>query len=182
MFLMFLAEGFEETEAITPLDMLRRAGADIKTVSITKNREVTGSHGITVTADCTLQTVPNEPVEMVILPGGMPGAKNLYACEEVKNVVVNTYNAGGFVAAICAAPFILGQLGLLNGKKATCYPGFEEQLTGAKITGRGAVRDGNIITAAGMGVAAEFGYELIKAVKGKQEADKVVNSILKVIR
>ncbi len=173
----FLADGFEEVEALTPLDMLKRAGADIKTVSITENKAVTGSHGITVIADITLSEAKELP-ELVILPGGMPGASNLRASETVCDTVIRTYENGGIVAAICAAPFILGELGLLKEKEAICYPGFEDKLVGAEISSKKVVRDGNVITAAGMGVAISFGAELVKAIFGANEAERITNSIL----
>lgn len=173
----FLAEGFEEVEALTPLDMLIRSGADIKTVSITSSKDVVGAHGITVKADLTLSDVKERP-EMVILPGGMPGAVNLRNSEDVCRVVKDTYENGGFVAAICAAPFILGELGLLDGKEAICYPGFEAHLKGANISERKVVSDGRVITAAGMGVAQQFGAELISVLYGREKAEKVLKSIL----
>ena len=178
MVLMFLAEGFEETEAICPLDMLRRAGVDVKTVSITKDRTVKGAHGITVCTDCTVHNLPKTPPEMVVLPGGMPGANNLNECDAVKYMAADTYARGGFVAAICAAPFILGKMGLLKGRKATCYPGFEAQLEGASVVPERVVRDGNVITAVGMGAALEFGRELICALKGRDSAMAVYSSVL----
>ena len=173
----FLADGFEEVEALTPLDMLLRAEKEIKTVSIKPSKQVTGAHGITVTADMTLGEIDTLP-ELVILPGGMPGAKNLRGCAEVCKVVTDTYKNGGFVSAICAAPFILGELGLLDGKKATCYPGFEKSLIGAKVTGEKVVRDGKIITAAGMGAALPFAKELVSALCGESKADEIMRSII----
>ncbi len=173
----FLADGFEEVEALTPLDMLRRAGADVKTVSITENRTVMGAHKIPVVADLTVKELTKETPEMVILPGGMPGAKNLRSSKEVCRLVSETLEAGGFAAAICAAPFILGELGLLRGKRATCYPGFEKDLKGATLAEEKVVRDGKVITAAGMGVALPFGAELVAALFGKEKAAAILDSI-----
>ncbi|MBQ7125171.1 MAG: DJ-1/PfpI family protein [Clostridia bacterium] len=173
----FLADGFEEVEALTPLDMLIRSGAEIKTVSITSSKEVVGAHGITVKADLTIDEVKEKP-KLVILPGGIPGALNLRESKVVCNTVKDTYENGGFVAAICAAPFILGELGLLDGREAICYPGFEDRLYGAKISEKKVVSDGRIITAAGMGVAQEFGAELIAALFGEEKAKSVLRAIL----
>ncbi len=173
----FLADGFEEVEALTPLDMLIRAGAEIKTVSITDKKEVKGAHGITVTADLTVSEARETP-ELVILPGGMPGALNLRRSSAAADAVLRTYKNGGYVSAICAAPFILGELGLLDGKEAVCYPGFEDKLHGAVLSSKKVVRDGKIITAAGMGVAVEFGAMLISALYGEQAAESVLKAIL----
>ena len=178
MILVFLANGFEEIEALTPVDMLRRAGSDVKTVSITDSKTVTGSHGIPVEADLTIKEIPSEIPELVILPGGMPGAKNLRASETVCNTVINANKSGKYIAAICAAPFIFGQLGLLEGKKATCYPGFENELKGAKVSKKHVVTDGNIITAAGMGAALEFSAALIEVLFGKEKANSILKSII----
>ena len=178
MVYFFFAEGFEETEAITPLDMVRRAGVAAKTVSISKKKEVTGSHGITIVCDMLLKDIPDETPDMVVLPGGMPGAKNLRACSELCALLENTAAKGGMIAAICAAPYILGELGLLEGKKATCYPGFEDRLTGAEVRSERVVRDGRLITAAGMGVALGFGKAIVDALCGKKEADRIQDAIL----
>ena len=175
----FIADGFEEVEALCPLDMLRRAGADIKTVSITPSKEVTGSHAICVKADITLKEIDELP-EMVILPGGMPGAKNLRNSAEVCRIVTDTYENDGYLAAICAAPFILGELGLLQGKQATCFPGFEKSLTGAILSSEKVVRDGKVITAAGMGAAIPFGAELVKTLFGLEKAEALLKAILAV--
>jgi len=176
MVYMFLADGFEESEAIVPLDMLKRGGVDIKTVSITDNNIVNGSHGIAVMTDITVSEMTDEPLEMVILPGGMPGASNLRSNEAVVKAVTETYNNGGYVAAICAAPYILGELGLLKGKKAVCYPGFEDKCPGAVMLDRQVSVDGNVITGRAMGAACEFGLALASALRGKEAADKVASS------
>ena len=162
MIIVFLANGFEEIEALTPLDLLRRAGKEILTVSITNERAVTGAHGITVLVDLTKDELTHVCDEMLILPGGMPGTKNLDASPLTDRLIEEVLENGGRLAAICAAPMVLGKRGLLEGKRATCYPGFEEYLTGATVGGK-VIRDGRIITAAGMGVAQEFGLEIISA-------------------
>lgn len=177
MVYMFFADGFEESEAIVPLDMLKRGGVDIKTVSITDSNFVTGSHNITVKTDLTVSEITDEPLEMVILPGGMPGASNLRASDAVVSAVIKTAENNGYVAAICAAPYILGELGLLKGKKAICYPGFDDRLIGAQVVIDDVVCDGNFITAIGMGAALKFGYALVSLLKGREVADKIAKSI-----
>ena len=183
MIIEFLADGFEEVEALTPLDILRRAGADVKTVSVNDGKTVTGAHGITVFADETVSFADKaENVEMVILPGGMPGARNLFESQAVIRTVKTVYGQNGRIAAICAAPFILGRLGLLEGKRATCYPGFEPELAGALCgdTSRGGivVTDGQITTATGMGVAVRFGAELAGLLYGRVKAREILDSIM----
>ena len=174
----FLADGFELVEAMTPVDMLRRAGADIKTVSITSDKAVKASNGVTVIADITLSDISDILPDMVILPGGMPGASNLRACKKVCDLVCTCYDKEIPIGAICAAPYILGELGLLKGKKAICYPGFEGKLVGAEISDKNCVRDGNIITAAGMGAALAFSSELVSILYGKEMAEDILKSII----
>lgn len=159
MVYMFLADGFEETEAIGCLDVLRRAEIDVKTVGIS-GKNVTGSHGVTVVADLDADAIDVACVEGVILPGGMPGTLNLQADERVVGMVEFCADNGNLVAAICAAPMILGQLGLLEGKMAVCYPGFEEHLKGAIIEDALVAIDGNIITAKGAGASMLFGARI----------------------
>lgn len=172
MIYMFLADGFEEVEALTPLDLLIRAGADIKTVGIGGKR-IRGSHGIEISADLSADELTSLTAEMIILPGGMPGTLNLEASHTVMDAVKLASESNAFIAAICAAPSILGHAGLLNGKTAVCFPGFEDSLMGAKVSECGVVKDGNIITAAGMGVALEFGLALVEALYGKEKADEL---------
>jgi len=178
MVYIFLAPGFEEIEALCPYDLLFRANIDVKLVSVTSDKQVTGAHGITVTADSTLAKLGRELPELVMLPGGMPGTKNLLANAELKEFIVAAYELGSFVAAICAAPSVLGAYGLLEGKKAVCYPGFEQYLEGADVLYEKAVRDGKIITSRGMGTAMEFGLLLVEALRGKSTADKIRESVL----
>ena len=168
MIYLFLADGFEEIEALTPVDVLRRCGKDIKTVSI-DTEYVTGSHKITVKADMTIESL-SEDGEMYILPGGMPGADNLEKCKKLCEILTKANESGKYIAAICAAPKVLGKLGILKGKKAVCYPGFENALLGAEITNSPVVKDGNIITANGMGSALAFSLALAHAVSDKAEA------------
>ena len=177
MIYMFLANGFEETEAIAPLDLLVRAGADIKTVAVgCGGRTVVGAHGIAVTADITEDEVVCGDIDMVILPGGLPGATNLDESKTVDAALAYASEKGAYLAAICAAPMILGKRGYLRGKRATCYPGFEGYLEGALTVPAKVVRDRNIITAVGMGAALEFGLELVEALYGKETADNLRNS------
>jgi 4-methyl-5(b-hydroxyethyl)-thiazole monophosphate biosynthesis len=169
----FLADGFEEIEAISPIDILRRAGILVKTVGV-GGKTVTGNHSITVTADILPSEIElDERLEMVVLPGGMPGADNLQNCEEVVNALNFAAKNERYIAAICAAPKILGANGLLCGKKATCFPGYEKELAGALVTSESVVTDGNIITAKGAGAALLFGFELVSALKGKETAEKI---------
>ena len=174
---IFFGTGYEEIEALTVVDILRRAKEDIVMVSITGEREVTGSHGISVQMDQLLTEVNFEEIDGIVLPGGMPGTKNLEACGALMEQVDAFVKEGKLVAAICAAPSILGQLGLLKDKKATCYPGFEDALTGAKLTGAGVVTDGNITTARGLGYALDLGIELASLLVDRPVALQVKDSI-----
>lgn len=177
MILMFLANGFEEIEALTPLDCLRRMDEEVVTVGI-GGREITGSHGITVLADTDDQHLPTAAPDMVILPGGMPGSATLDASPVVDRVLADAAARGAYLAAICAAPMVLGKRGYLNGKSATCYPGFEEHLHGATVRRDvGVVQDGNIITAAGMGVALDFALALVATLKGNAAAAELRASL-----
>ena len=178
MVYMFLADGFEEVEALCPLDLLRRAGAEVKTVGIT-GKIVTGSHNISVTADIAAEDVVlDRNLEMIILPGGMPGTTNLDASGTVHEAIRYAAERGITIGAICAAPMILGKLGYLSGRSAICYPGFEGELKGATISEKRVVRDGNIITGAGMGVALEFGLALVSVLKGEDAARKLRAAVL----
>lgn len=152
----FLANGFEEVEGLGPVDILRRGGITIKTVSVTGSREVETSHGVTVLADTTFEQEDFEDAELLMIPGGMPGSTNLNEHQGVKAVLKRQYEKGKLVAAICAAPMVFGSIGILNGKKATCSPGFEKYLDGATYTSDLCTVDGNIIT--GKGPAATFPY------------------------
>ena len=177
MVYLFLVNGVEEVEALFPLDLLRRGGVQVTTLGIGGD-EVVGSHGIRIHADARDLFFRDSAPEMVILPGGMPGATNLDASPIVEQAIRACVASGGYLAAICAAPFLLGKRGLLQGKEAICYPGFENELAGATISKKKVVRDGKIITAAGVGVAKEFGLELLRALKGDAAADSVKEKIL----
>ena len=205
MIYMFLAPGFEEVEALAPLDLLRRAGLEVTTVAVrTAERSamlahylnvgtcatnlwsgdslaVTGAHGITVTADISEGVFARRlnrdfAPEALILPGGMPGTTNLDASPVVELALELASAKGAYLCAICAAPMVLGKRGYLKGKRATCFPGFEEYLKGAAVGGK-VIRDGKIITAAGMGVAQEFGFELISALVSPEKAGEIREAI-----
>lgn len=178
MVYMFLANGFEETEALSPLDLLLRAGAEVKTVAVgTETKTVVGAHGIKVEADIREDEIIFENIEMVVLPGGLPGATNLDASKTVEKVLAYADGEGAYIAAICAAPMVIGKRGYLLGKRATCYPGYEPELKGAVPVPAKVVRDGRFITAVGMGASLEFGLELVSALKGKETAEKLASAI-----
>lgn len=169
MVAVFLANGFEEIEALTVVDMLRRVGVETVTVGV-GSKTVVGTHGITVFADTEDTALTRDAWNAVVLPGGLPGTTNLEACDTVKRCVDATAKAGGYLCAICAAPSVLGHFGYLQGKRATCYPGFEEELCGATVTGDGVVQDGKIITAKGAGVSLPFALAVVAALTSPEIA------------
>ncbi|MDA3817988.1 MAG: DJ-1/PfpI family protein [Prolixibacteraceae bacterium] len=168
-----LASGFEETEAIVPTDVWRRAGFHVELVSITNNLQVTGGHEITVLADTTFDKTDYSAFDMIFLPGGIPGATNLDNHEGLKNQLKNFADNDKVIGAICAAPLVLGHTNLLKGKKATCFPGFEDELTGAKVTGNPIETDGKIITGTGAGVAMQFALTVVAFFNGQEVSDKL---------
>jgi len=174
---IFLANGFEEIEGLTVVDLLRRAGIEIDMISITEQREVTGSHNIKVTSDKLFSEADYESYDMLVLPGGMPGTLNLGAHEDLVALIKNYQKEGKWITAICAAPSILGDNNILEGKKAICYPGYEERLTKAIITNEKVVTDQNIITSRGMGTAIDFGLVIIEKLINQETALKIKNSI-----
>ncbi|MBQ7761268.1 MAG: DJ-1/PfpI family protein [Clostridia bacterium] len=181
MVYLFLAEGFEEVEALTPLDFLRRAGVEVTTVCVGDNPDkiATGSHKIPVLCDISEGDVDKSaPFDMIILPGGLPGADNLNASLVVSHFIDRAVKEDKYICAICAAPYILGQRGILKGRKACCYPGFEGKLTGATISQNGVVRDGKIITSRAMGKAVDFSLEIIDALCGNEMKEKLRTSVL----
>jgi 4-methyl-5(b-hydroxyethyl)-thiazole monophosphate biosynthesis len=183
MVYVFLADGFEEIEALCPVDLLRRANIPVTTVSINKTTTVRGAHNIIVEADTTAKqlmrdTHAADELECVVLPGGSVGTANLDADDTVNRFISIASLTGAYIAAICAAPSVLGRLGLLDGKEAICYPGFEERLTGARISDKRVICDGKIITAVAMGAATEFSLELIRALRGLDASNKIKESIL----
>ena len=175
---LFLADGFEETEATGTADVLRRAGVDVSIVSISDEHEVEGAHGISILADELLSEADFADTDALILPGGMPGASNLNACEALKQLLVGHHAKGKLVAAICAAPLVLGGLGLLKGRRATCYPGFEQRLAGATLTAEAVVTDGNIITGKGPGFVFDFALQIVAYLQTKAVADQVAGGLL----
>ena len=176
MILLLLADGFEETEALVPLDLLRRGKCDVKTVGVT-GKTVTGAHGISVTADISPRDARGK-IDALILPGGMPGTLNLDGSPDVDRLIEKTLADGGRLAAICAAPLILGRRGLLKGKRAVCFPGFENELTGAIPSEKRVETDGVITTSVGMGAAYEFGLALLALLAGRETAEQVRRSSL----
>lgn len=176
--LLFLAEGFEEIEGLTVVDLLRRAGMDIEMISITDSLFVTGSHHITVTADNLFTEADFTSADMLVLPGGMPGTRNLQAHEGLREQLLAFHSAGKMLAAICAAPLVLGCNGILQGKTACCFPSFEEELCGAKVVFENVVCDNNIITSRGLGTAIEFACAIITHFLGSQKATQMKEAIL----
>lgn len=178
MVYVFLADGFEEIEAIAPIDLLRRAGKEVTTVGVT-GKTVMGAHGITVTADITEDELTSfEGTEMIVLPGGMPGTLNEEKSAVVQAAIDCCCRNNIPMGAICAAPSILGHKGILDGKTAVCYPGFEQELTGASIGSTGVVTDGSITTARGAGVAVDFGLELVKVLCGEEKSQQIRAAII----
>ncbi len=177
MVYVFLAEGFEETEAIAPIDLLRRAGLKVTTVGVT-GKVVTGAHGIPVTADIEEKELDFTDAEMIVLPGGMPGTINEEKSQVVQAAIDYCAEKGIHIAAICAAPSILGHKGLLKGKTAVCYPGFENDLDGADVISAGVITDIDVTTARGAGVAVDFGLELVRVLCGEEKSYAIRESII----
>ena len=176
MVYVFLANGFEIIEALAPVDVMKRAGIEVKTVGV-GSKTITSSCLIDVVCDISIDKFDFYNVEAIVLPGGMPGTLNLEADETVQQTIDNAMNINIPVCAICAAPSILGHKGLLKGKKAVCCPGFEKDLEGAKISSKHVVCDGNIITAKGAGVCVDFGLEIVKKLRGEKAAETVKKQI-----
>ena len=175
---IFLADGFEEVEALTPVDLLRRAGVEVTLVSIMESLAVKGSHGITVMAEQLFDGFDASDMDLFILPGGMPGTLHLKECGPLLELLKKAAVDGRTVSAICAAPTVLGKAGLLAGKNATCYPGCEDGLTGALLSTDSVVIDGNIITSRGAGTAMPFALTLISVLLGQEKSDQVRASIV----
>ena len=176
MVYVFLADGFEIIEALAPVDMLRRAKIDVKTVGVS-SEIVTSSCGVGVKCDMTIDEFDFYDVEAVVLPGGMPGTLNLENSSAVQKVIDNANNTNAFICAICAAPSILGHKGLLSGKKAVCFPGFENSLEGCEPCSEYVVTDGKFIPANGAGVCIDFGLEIVKQLRGGELSDEIRKSI-----
>ena len=178
MILVHLATGFEEVEALTCVDILRRVDLDARLVSVTDDIYVEGAHGITVKADLMFDDVDYSKCEMIVLPGGLPGAYNLRDHQGLRKEILEFAEAGKGLAAICAAPLVFGDLGILEGRKATIYPGMEEELKGAESIGFPVVRDMNLITSQGPATAMRFAVALVSYFKGKEVADELEEDLL----
>lgn len=172
------AEGFEEIEALTIVDVLRRAEIPTEMVSITGQRQVKGAHGVKIVADAVFEDVDYSGAEIVVLPGGMPGAKHLKEHAGLAKVLKEKATKGELIAAICAAPMVLGGLGILEGKEAVCYPGFESEMIGAKLGTSLSVKSGNIITGKGPGAAINFSLEIVKELRGEEVANDVAGGMI----
>lgn len=175
---VFFGTGYEEIEALTVVDLCRRAGIDTQMVSVTDALSVTGSHGISVAMDKMYDEIDFSELDMIVLPGGMPGTLNLEAHAGLMEQVDAFHAKEKFLAAICAAPSIFGHRGILNGKRACSYPGFEKDLNGANVVFDSVARDGHVITSRGMGCAIDFSLEIIKALCGEEEAKQKAESII----
>lgn len=175
---VFLAEGMEEIEALTVVDLCRRAGIELSTVSITDSRMVTSSHGITVQADEVLSDIKFDEVDMIVLPGGMPGTMNLEACQPLMEQVEAFDKQRKYLAAICAAPSIFGHKGMLEGRSACCYPSFEDDLKGAAVSRSPVEVSEHIITSRGMGTAIDFALSIVARMKGQSCADEIKKAII----
>lgn len=173
-----LAEGFEEIEAISIIDVLRRANLRVNVISVSGNFVVTGSHNIKVMADSLFDSVDYDGIDMIVLPGGMPGSTNLNMHNELKQQILNFHEKGKPLGAICAAPLIFGNLGILKDKKATCYPGFEEELKGAILTGKFVEQAGTIVTGKGAGVAIDFALKIVEMLQGKELAKELAEKMI----
>lgn len=175
---VFLADGFEEIEGLTAVDILRRAQVETMTVSIMKRREVTGSHGIQVMADAVFEDVDFSEGELLVLPGGMPGTRYLAEHEALGMLLKEYMESGRKTAAICAAPSVLGGLGILRGRKAACYPGFEPELEGAEVVMEEVVKDGTVTTSRGMGTAIPFALALVSELVSEEKAEELKKGII----
>ena len=178
MVYVHFADGFEEVEAMTIVDLLRRAGIETETVSVTGRLPVMGAHGVKVVTDILFEDAVYADCELIVLPGGMPGASNLDAHEGLREKIYSFHNQGKRLAAICAAPLVLGHAGVLEGKKATCYPGFEKELEGAELKEDAVVSDSGVITSRGPATAMAFALTIIKELKGKEAADEIAAGLL----
>ena len=175
---VMLDPGFEIAEATVPIDIMRRAGIDVQIVSITPFNDVEASNGVVVVADALLEDTDLSDGDLIFLPGGMPGATNLSDCEPLRESILQYNAAGKWLAAICAAPLVYGRLGLLNGKNATCYPGFEHELKGANCLKKTVVCDKNFITGCGPGAAFALGHAIVTALISREKADTILQQMM----
>lgn len=177
MIYVYLANGFEEIEALAPVDFLRRAGVEVVLVGVNSD-VICGAHGIKVSSDITIDKAElNDNLQGIILPGGMPGAENLNNSPDVQKAIDYCAENNKIISAICAAPFILGRKGILKGKNATCFPGFEDELSDANIVESGVIVDGTVVTAKGAGVAWEFGAAICSVITGEEKALQILRGI-----
>lgn len=177
MIYMFLGTGFEETEAVAPLDLLRRAGVDVKTVGL-NGQIITGSHKIPIAADMTIEELDFSTIDGIILPGGLGGVASIRGCQKAKEALAYAKKQGLLTAAICAGPTVLADLGITEGRCCVCYPGCEEAMGSARMTQKAAVTDGSVVTGASAGCAIPFGLELIAYLKGKEAAEAIAKQIV----
>ena len=175
---IFLADGFEDIEGLTVVDLMRRAGIDIKTVSIKNSKEIETSHGIKMQTDMIFDDTDYSDADMLVLPGGMPGTKYLKECEPLCKLLTRFYNEGKKIAAICAAPTVFAELGFLEGRKATAYPSCMDGLKGAEISLEHVVVDENVTTSRGLGTAVDFALSLIGQLLGENKADEIAESVV----
>jgi 4-methyl-5(b-hydroxyethyl)-thiazole monophosphate biosynthesis len=173
-----LAEGFEEIEAVSIIDVLRRAEFDVTIVSVTGKKEVTSKQSVTIVADQLFENTDYEKTDMIVLPGGMPGAKHLKEHAGLREKILDFNKKDKPIGAICAAPMVLGAAGLLENKNATCFPGFEDELKGAKLTGNDVEVDGKIITGKGAGVAIKFALQIVEFLNDKETADNLAKRMI----
>lgn len=178
MIYIFLAEGFEEIEAIAPRDILKRANINVQMVGLNQSSEVSSTSGLKITPNVQIENVNFNDIEGIILPGGMPGTKNLEQNKKVLEIIKYCNENKLLIGAICAAPSILGKMGVLKNKVACCYPGFEKYLIGAKISENSVSTDKNIITSKGPGTAFEFGFALLKYLKGEKTTENIKSSMI----
>lgn len=174
---VFLAEGFEEIEAVATIDLLRRAGLPTHIVAVGIEPHVTGAHGLAVQADLSISEVYSEDVSALVLPGGLPGVTNLASSHRLEQLLREAHHEGKLIAAICAAPSILGRLGMLEGREAIAYPGFESELRGAKISEQPVIQSGNLITAKAAGYTLDFALAIIAELEGSARAQEVASAI-----
>lgn len=177
MVYIILGKGFEPVEAVAPCDILRRGGAEVRFAGI-GGKLIEGGHGIAVQADCCVEEMKLAETDMVILPGGLGGVQSILGNETAMNFIQLAYEKGAYIAAICAAPTILAKLHITDGRRATCYPGMEEQMGAARMTACGAVQDGKIITGRAAGSADEFGLACLRALKGEEASHRVASGIV----
>ena len=178
MIYVHFAEGTEEIEFVTIIDLLRRSSIDAVSVSITGKTQVSGAHGVSIVTDTTFEEADYDKCDMIVLPGGMPGTLNMAAHKGLTDKIKAFDKAGKRIAAICAAPMVLADCGILTGKKAVIYPGMEDQLGDAEVSSERVQCDGNIITSQGPGTAMEFALEIIKTIKGPQTAEEIKKELL----